>query len=113
MTIVFGHKKGWHPGLRKKYLIGGTGRLFAYADSLGEAKEAGKAIANRELLHGSWNVCFITVPILVADAPGSGRYLYTGWRMYVPVRGTGIKYPDIVARIKRNHNTVPMVWTRN
>lgn len=98
---------------RKKYLVGGQGNLHAYADTLAEAKQVGKAVADREHLHGKWNVAFITIPILVADAPGSTRYLHTGWRIYVPVRGTGMKYKDIVARIRKRHNVAPMVWTKN
>lgn len=113
MTITFSHKSRTRYLPRKKYLVGGSGRLYAYAGTLGEAKVAGEAIAKKEFLRGSWNIAFITVPILVADAPGSTRYLHTGWRMYVPVRGTGAKYRDIVARIKKRHNVAPMVWTRS
>ncbi len=98
---------------RKKYMVGGQGRLHAYADSLEEAKQAGHAIAKRELLRGSWNVSFVTVPILIADEPGSTVYRHTGWRMYVPVRGTGKWYKDIVARIKERHGVPPMAWTKN
>lgn len=99
---------------RKKYLIGGQGNLHAYADTLAKAKQVGKTIADREHLRGKWNVAFITIPILEADnAIGSSVYRHTGWRMYVPVRGTGMRYNDIVARIRNRHNVDPMVWTKN
>lgn len=97
---------------RKKYLIGGQGTLHAYADTMAEAKQAGKAIADREYLRGKWNIAFITIPILVADAPKSTRYVHTGWRMYVPVRGTGLRYKDIIERIRKRHNVAPMVWAK-
>lgn len=98
---------------RLKYLVGGQGNIHAYADTLQEAKQVGKAIADREVLRGKWNVCFITVPILEADAPGSTRYTHTGWRIYVPVRGSGVHYKEIVARIRRQHNAAPMTWTKS
>jgi len=114
MTIACAHRSSLHRVTPKKYRVGGNGRLYAYADSLDEAKKAGVAIAKREFLHGSWNICFVTIPILVADnAIGSSVYRHTGWRMYVPVRGTGMKYKDIVARIRKRHNVAPMVWTRD
>jgi len=97
-----------------KYLVGGQGNIHAYASTLDEAKRVGKAIADREELRGSWNVCFITIPILVADnAPGASVYKHTGWRMYVPVRGTGVHYKDIAERIRKRYNVAPMVWTKN
>lgn len=98
---------------RKKYMVGGQGPLHGYADTLAEAKTAGEAIAKREFLRGKWNVAFITVPILEADAPGSTRYVHTGWRMYVPVRGSGVYYKEIVARIRQRHGVSPMVWTKS
>ena len=113
MTITFSHKSRARTLPHKKYSIGGVGRLYAYADTLEEAKRAGKTIADREYLRGKWNVAFITVPILEADAPGSSRYNHTGWRMYVPVRGSGVRYKDIVKRIRDRHRVSPMVWTKN
>jgi len=108
MTIIFGSKLG----IRKKYMVGGQGRHHAHADTLAGAKSAGAEIAKRESWHGSWNVLFITVPILKADAPESTRYIATGWRMYVPVRGSGASAKRIIAEIKRRHGVAPMVWTQ-
>ena len=114
MTMTFARSASLRRAIPKKYMVGGSGRLYAYADSLDGAKKAGEAIAKREHMRGSWNICFITIPILVADnAPGSSVYRHTGWRMYVPVRGTGMHYKDIVARIRKRHNVAPMVWTKN
>ena len=114
MTITFARRTSLRRATPKKYMVGGSGRLYAYADSLESAKKAGEAIAKQEHMRGSWNICFITIPILVADnVLGSSVYRHTGWRMYVPVRGTGMKYKDIVARIKNRHNVRPMVWTKN
>lgn len=108
MTVIFGSKLG----IRKKYMVGGQGRQHAYADTLAEAKLAGEQVAKREAWRGSWNVLFITVPILKADAPESTRYISTGWRMYVPVRGSGALARHIVSEIKRRHGVAPMVWTQ-
>ena len=113
MTMTFARRSSLRRATPKKYMVGGSGRLYAYADSLEEAKRAGEAIAKREHMRGSWNICFITIPVLVADAPGSSVYHHTGWRMYVPVRGTGMKYEAIVARIRKRHNVAPTVWTKN
>ena len=111
MTIVFSSStKRVTP---KKYLIGGTGRRFAYADTLTEAKIAGAKIAKAEAWHGSWNVMFISVPILRQDALGSTRYEHTGWRMYVPVRGSGKTASHIVSAIRQRHGVAPFVWTRS
>jgi len=114
MTIAFARRAHLRGATPKKYMVGGSGNLYAYAGSLEDAKKAGEAIAKHEHMRGSWNICFITIPILVADnAIGSSVYRHTGWRMYVPVRGTGMKYKDIVARIGKRHNVSPMVWTKN
>jgi len=113
MTAILARRSRVGSVPRKKYLISGQGNLHAYADTMTEAKQVGKAIADREYLRGKWNIAFITIPILEADAPGSSVYRHTGWRIYVPVRGTGIHYKDIVARIRKRHNVAPMVWTKN
>lgn len=114
MTTIFAHRSSLRRAAPKKYMIGGSGRQYAYADTLEEAKKAGSVIAKHEHMRGSWNVCFITIPILVADnAIGSSVYRHTGWRMYVPVRGTGMQYKDIVDRIRKRHSVAPMVWTKN
>ena len=97
---------------RKKYQVGGLGVRHAYADTLAEAKELGAAIAKRAVWRGQWNVMFITIPILVADAPGSTRYTHTGWRMYVPVRGSGVKAKAIIDKIRSRHGAAPMVWVK-
>ena len=97
---------------RKKYLVGAQKNLHVYADTLAEAKKAGEWLAKKEVWRGSWNVAFLTIPILVADASDSIRYVSTGWRMYVPVRGTGATSRQIIARIRQRHNVAPMVWTK-
>lgn len=113
MTATVCLRSRMHLRERRRYMVGGQGRLHAYADTMIEAKDIGGAIAKRELLRGSWNVAFITVPILEADAPGSTRYVHTGWRMYVPVRGTGSHHKAIVERIRKHHGVSPLVWTKN
>ena len=97
---------------RKKYQVGGLGTHHAYADTLAEAKELGTAIAKRVVWRGQWNVLFITIPILVADAPSSARYTHTGWRMYVPVRGSGVRAKTIIDKIRSRHGVAPMVWVK-
>ena len=111
MTIVYARRSALHRATPKKYMIGGNGGLYAYADTLEGAKMAGAEIAKHQYMRGSWNISFITIPILVADT--AGVYRHTGWRMYVPVRGTGVHYKDIVERIRKRHNVAPMVWTKN
>ncbi len=98
--------------IHKKYVVGGNPGSAAKTDTLVEAKRAGEVIAKKELWRGKWNLMFISVSIDVQDAPGSIFYKNTGWRMYVPVRGTGIRAEKIIAEIKRRHGVAPMKWTR-
>lgn len=96
---------------RKRYMVGGSSSWHGYADTLAEAKRLGEALAARVAWRGKWNVMFVTVPILKNDAPGSPRYKHTGWKMYVPVRGSGAKADHIVAQIRKRHGVDPMAWT--
>ncbi len=97
--------------VHKKYTVNG-GNYFAKTDTLEEAKRAGEVIAKKELWRGKWNLMFLSVDIQKQDAPGSIFYKPTGWRMYVPVRGSGASAAKIIAEIKRRHGVAPMKWTR-
>jgi hypothetical protein len=52
------------------------------------------------------------VYISAQDAPGSIFYKNTGWKMYVPVRGSGKSADYIIAAIKSRHGVAPMKWTK-
>ncbi len=98
---------------RKKYSVGGySGSRHAYTDTLEEAKQAGLAIAKKEMWRGKWNVMYISVTIRKAEFPGSVFYKSVGLTMYVPVRGSGVNADRIIAEIKKRHGVAPFVWTR-
>jgi len=97
---------------KKKYSVGGRGIPFAYTDTIAEAKSAGSVIAKKVAWRGKWNLMFLSLPIFVADAPGSVFYKQTGWVMYVPVRGTGVQAERIIDEIKRRHGVAPLVWVK-
>lgn len=99
--------------IHKKYTVSGSGGVrFAKTDTLAEAKRAGYQIADKEAWKGKWNLMYITLSITRQEAPGSVFYKQTGWKMYVPVRGSGASADKIVAEIKRRHGVKPFVWTR-
>ena len=99
--------------IHKKYTVGGySGSRFAKTDTLKEAKRAGLVIAKKEAYRGKWNVMYIPVSISKQDAPDSIFYKPTGWVMYVPVRGSGVRVDRIIAEIKKRHGVKPFVWTR-
>jgi len=99
--------------VHKKYTVGGvSGSRFAKTDTLAEAKRAGLAIAKKEAYRGKWNISILSIDIQKQDAPGSIFYRFTGWRMYVPVRGTGKRADAIAAEIKRRYGVAPFQWTR-
>lgn len=97
--------------VHKKYTVSG-GNLFAKTDTLAEAKRAGAAIARKEAWRGKWNRSYIVLSISKQDAPGSIFYRPVGWKMYVPVRGSGRRADLILAEIQRRHGVKPFVWTR-
>lgn len=99
--------------VHKKYTVSAVGgSRFAKTDTLAEAKRAGAAIAKKEAWRGKWNVMYLTLSISKQDAPGSIYYKGTGWVMYVPVRGSGMRDERIITEIKRRHGVKPFVWTR-
>jgi len=99
--------------VHKKYTVSaGGGSRFAKTDTLTEAKQAGAAIARKEAWRGRWNLMWLTLSIDKQDSPGSIYYRPTGWRMYVPVRGSGVSSDRIVAELKQRHGVDPFKWVR-
>jgi hypothetical protein len=94
-----------------KYSInaGGVASHYGWAHTLVGAKKVGEKIAKLEAWRGKWNLLFISVNISVG---GPAYYKPTGWRMYVPVRGSGKSADYIVAAIKRRHGVAPLKWTK-
>ena len=98
--------------IHKKYTVStGIGSRAAKADTLAEAKKAGEQVALREGYRGKWNLMYITLDIHV-DSGNHFYYKQTGWKMYVPVRGSGKRQEAIEAEIKRAHGVKPFVWTK-
>lgn len=97
--------------IRKRYTVGG-GEGDAKTDTLDEAKRVGMELAKLNLRRGRWSLMWVTIRIYKQDAPGSMFYKATGWKIYVPVAGSGRRYDTIVAELKRRHGVAPMVWTR-
>jgi len=54
---------------------------------------------------------FITITISKQEGKRFG-YTSTGWRMYAPVRGTGVKADKILSEIKRRTGVAPFRWTK-
>lgn len=93
----------------KTYLVSVSGGRSGYAPTLAEAKKLGAKIARlTERNDTKWNVSYVVVGISKADGPG--YYRSTGWRMLVPVRGTGARRETIVAAIKRRFGVPPYRW---
>lgn len=100
-------------GAYKKYSVSaGGGSRFAYTDTLDEAKRAGAAIAKKEAWRGKWNLMWLTLGISKQDAQGSIFYKPTGWKMFIPVRGTGKSADYILAELKRREGVVPFRWVK-
>ncbi len=101
-------------GVHKKYTVSATGggSRFAKTDTLAEAKRAGATIAKKEAWRGKWNAMYLVLSISKQGTPGAIFYIGTGWRMYVPVRGSGASSDRIIAEIKRRHGVAPFKWTR-
>ncbi len=96
---------------KKKYSVGGySGSRHMFASTLAEAKRKGGRIARKETWRGKWNVTYMPISILIST--GIGFYKPTGWKMYVPVRGTGAHADTIIAEIKRRHGVAPFKWTK-
>ncbi len=100
-------------GAYKKYSVSsGSGSRFAFTDTLEEAKRAGTAIAKKEAWRGKWNLLFLNLGISKQDAPGSMYYRPTGWRMFIPVRGTGKSADYILAELRRREGVAPFKWVK-
>lgn len=111
--IIYNTRNPNFRNIHKKYTVGGgsMGNYHAKTDTLAEAKKAGEVIAKKEMWRGKWNLLFITITITQRDAPGSIFHESTGWKMYVPVRGSGKSADYIIAAIKSRHGVAPMKWT--
>ena len=109
--IVYSWLKRDFRNIHKKYSVGGGATRMAKADTLAEAKRAGLVIAKRELWRGKWNLLWVSVEIHT-DSGNHVHYNSTGWKMYVPVRGSGKSADYILAELKRRHGVKPLVWTK-
>ena len=82
-----------------------------FAPTIAEAKKVGLKIARlTERYDTKWNLSFVTVTISKKESPGF--YKATGWKMLVPVRGTGARREATIASIKRKYGVKPYVWFR-
>ena len=97
--------------IHKLYTVSG-GTYAAKADTLAEAKAAGAAIAKREAWRGHFNAMWTVMTVDKQSAPGSVFYKNTGWKMYIPVRGSGHSAEHILTELKRRHGVKPLVWVR-
>lgn len=95
----------------KTYLVSVPAGRHGYASTLVSAKKLGASIARlTERNDTKWNVAYVTVSILKEN--GIGFYKHTGWKMMVPVRGSGMQRKVTVARIKKRHGVLPFRWSR-
>jgi hypothetical protein len=94
-----------------KYSIssGSPGNYWGWAHNLTDAKLVGTRIAKKEMWRGKWNVMWLCVEIHVG---GPAYYKSTGWKMYVPVSGSGKRSTYILDELKRRHGVKPFVWTK-
>ena len=111
MSILYSWQNRNFREVHKKYTVGG-GHHAAKADTLEEAKKAGEKIAKMEAYRGRWNYSVMSLEISVQRSLGSIFYSPTGWKMYVPIAGTGRRFSVIEAEIKKRHGVDPMRWTR-
>ena len=94
---------------RQRYSVGGYGgSRHGYAPTLGAAKKVGALIAKKEAWKGKWNVSYI--PISIYESDGPAFYRYTGWTMFVPVRGSGMRWDQIEQSIRQREGAAPFVW---
>ncbi len=95
----------------KTYQVSISAGRHAYADTLAEAKRLGVKLARlTERNDTKWNVSYVTVSILKEDGPG--YYKSMGWKMFVPVRGTGARRASTVASIKKRFGVAPYRWLK-
>jgi len=94
---------------RKYQVVIASGR-HGYAPSLASAKKLGMKLGQlTERNDTKWNVSYVNVGILKQEGVGY-YYTATGWRMFVPVRGTGARRATTVAGIKRRFGVSPYKW---
>lgn len=97
-----------NPRLYSVSVGGGAGRQ-GHAPNLAKAKTLGTKLARlTERNDVKWNLSYVAVIIYKQDSPGS--YKPTGWRMMIPVRGTGARREQTVANIKRRFGVPPYTW---
>lgn len=95
----------------KAYLIGISAGRGDWAATLAEAKKVGLRLGKlTERNDTKWNLSYVTVTISKKVSPGF--YKATGWRMLVPVRGTGARRETTVASIRRRFGVAPYKWFR-
>ena len=95
----------------KMYHIWVSAGRSDWAPTLAEAKKVGLRLGKlTERNDTKWNVSYVTVTI--SKKVSSGLYKATGWRMLVPVRGTGARRETTVAGIKRRFGVSPYKWFR-
>jgi hypothetical protein len=77
---------------------------------MAEAKTAGTKRAKSLAWRGKWNVMYIQIGVYKEVSPGYiGRPIL---KMYVPVRGSGVRADRIIDEIKKRHGVKPFVWTK-